>query len=70
MPILNDWIDCHLAYIANHLPKLVEEKPASFDCGHKVGYKQALLDLERYLAELEEQELVPKNLFISDMHNE
>jgi hypothetical protein len=70
MPILNDWLACQFAYIACHLPRLVEENASSFDCGHKMGYKHALIDLVHYLEELEEIEQVPKHLFISDVKNE
>lgn len=35
------------AEIAEKLPTLVEEAPDSFACGHAMGYKQALLDIER-----------------------
>lgn len=45
---LQNWIDSKLAIIANSLPETVKQ-PASFKCGHDMGYKQALLDLERFL---------------------
>jgi hypothetical protein len=51
MPIINDWIDNKLAEIANKLPTLVHTEPASFSCGYNVGYKSALLDLERLLSD-------------------
>lgn len=46
---LDDWIDSKLADIAEKLPKQVHTEPASFACGYNVGYKQAMLDLERWL---------------------
>lgn len=48
---IQDWIDNKLTIIANKLPDLVYTQPASFACGHAMGYKQALLDLERVLKE-------------------
>jgi hypothetical protein len=49
MPLLNNWIDSKLADIANELPGLIYDNPATFRCGHKTGYKQALLDLEKFM---------------------
>jgi hypothetical protein len=46
---LQEWIDSKFAEIANKLPNLVHENPASFACGFNVGYKQALLELDRFL---------------------
>ncbi len=48
MTKLQTWIDEKLAIIANSLPETVK-KPASFKCGHDMGYKQAMLDLEHFL---------------------
>jgi hypothetical protein len=45
---LQSWIDRKFAEIANQLPESVKQ-PASFRCGHDMGYKQALLDLEKFL---------------------
>ena len=45
---LQQWIDEKLALIANSLPETVKQ-PESFKCGHDVGYKQAMLDLERFM---------------------
>lgn len=53
MPILNDWIDGKLAEIANKLPSLVHQDAASFACGFNTGYKQALLDLERIMNDID-----------------
>lgn len=49
MKHLRQWIDDGFAKIASKLPKLVESDPGSFSCGHAMGYKQALLDLDMYL---------------------
>ena len=46
---LQEWIDDKFAEIAKKLPTLVHSEPASFACGHNMGYKQALLDLDRFL---------------------
>lgn len=47
--IVQDWIDEKLKEIASKLPTLVYTEPASFSCGYNVGYKQAMLDLDRLL---------------------
>ena len=36
--------------IAKILPQLVADDPASFRCGHAMGYKQALFDIDVFLA--------------------
>ncbi len=46
---IQEWIDSKLAEIATRLPTLVDADPASFSCGFNVGYKQAMLDLDRLL---------------------
>jgi hypothetical protein len=46
---LQDWIDEKIADIAKKLPTLVHTEPASFSCGFNTGYKQAMLDLDRFL---------------------
>lgn len=46
---LDDWIDTKLKEVAERLPKAAHEDPASFACGYNTGYKQAMLDLERWL---------------------
>jgi hypothetical protein len=46
---LQDWIDSKLAVIADKLPTLVNTEPASFSCGYNTGYKQAILDLDKFL---------------------
>ena len=43
------WVDSKLADIATKLPTLVHTEPASFSCGFNTGYKQAMLDLDRFL---------------------
>lgn len=46
---IQEWLDNKFADIATKLPSLVHEDPASFACGYNMGYKQALLDLEKKL---------------------
>ena len=46
---LQEWIDAKFSVIALRLPRLVKEQPDSFSCGHNMGYKQALLDLDKEL---------------------
>lgn len=48
---LQNWIDTKLADIAMTLPSQVLENPSSFKCGFNMGYKQAMLDLDRKLEE-------------------
>jgi hypothetical protein len=54
MKQIQTFIDEGFAEIASKLPKLVEENPASFECGYQVGYKGCLLALDRLLEEDEE----------------
>ena len=49
-----EWLNKKISEIAKKLPTLVHTEPASFSCGYNVGYKQAMLDLERFL-EYEEE---------------
>ena len=46
---LQDWIDAKIADVATKLPTLVHTESASFSCGFNTGYKQAMLDLDRFL---------------------
>ena len=46
---LDDWINSKFEMIAQKLPTLVHTDPASFACGYNTGYKQAMLDLDRFL---------------------
>jgi len=46
-----EWIDSKFAEIAKKLPTLVHTEPASFACGFNAGYKQALLELDRFFQE-------------------
>ncbi len=46
---LHEWIDSKFAQVAEKLPQLVHTEPASFACGYNTGYKQALLELDRFL---------------------
>lgn len=54
METIDHWIDKKLAEIAEKLPNLVHQDPASFSCGFNAGYKQCLLELSRKLESLEE----------------
>jgi hypothetical protein len=51
--ILKEWINDKFVEIATKLPTLVHTEPASFACGFNVGYKHALLELDRFLMELD-----------------
>jgi len=44
---LQKHIDAMLITVADVIPELVGSDPASFKCGHAMGYKQALLDIDR-----------------------
>jgi hypothetical protein len=57
MKELRQWIDGKFAEIAKKLPALVEQDCGSFSCGHAMGYKQALLDLDMFL-EMDDCELI------------
>lgn len=46
---LDDWVKAKLKEVAERLPQAAHDDPASFACGYNTGYKQALLDLERWL---------------------
>lgn len=46
---IDKWLCNKLADIAKKLPNLAHSEPASFACGFNIGYKQAMLDLNRYL---------------------
>ena len=49
MAKLDAWISEKLQEIAHKLPNLVHSDPASFACGFNSGYKQAMLDLNRFI---------------------
>jgi len=53
--LIQDWINDKFKDIAGKLPTLVHTEPASFASGFNVGYKQALLDLDKFLDEIKEQ---------------
>ncbi len=55
---LHEWIDNKIADIATKLPTLVHTEPASFSCGFNTGYKQAMLDLDKFLEDKKESESV------------
>lgn len=46
---IEEWINTKIAEIATKLPTLVHTEPASFSCGYNMGYKSAMLDLDRFL---------------------
>ena len=46
---LDDWINAKLKEVAEKLTQTSHKDPASFACGYNTGYKQAMLDLERWL---------------------
>lgn len=52
---LQEWIDAKIENIAEKLPSLVHTEPASFACGYNMGYKQAMLDLDRFLEDEAEE---------------
>lgn len=54
MGVLNAYINSKFKEIALKLPNLVHSEPASFSCGFNTGYKQAMLDLHRFLEEIAE----------------
>ena len=45
MESTDQWISNKLKEIAERLPSLVHQDPASFACGFNSGYKQCLIDL-------------------------
>ena len=61
MKYLRQWIDKGFEDISKKLPALVHSAPGSFSCGHAMGYKQALLDLDMFL-EMDDGDLL-RSLF-------
>ena len=53
---LQEWIDRKFSIIAQKLPNQIYDNPSSFPCGHTMGYKQALLDLDMWLEDERERE--------------
>lgn len=53
---LQEWINDKFAGLAEILPERVKEDPASFLCGHAMGYKRAMLDLNMFLELYQEAE--------------
>lgn len=49
MKNIDEWMCDKFTDIATKLPVLVHTEPASFSCGFNVGYKQCLLDFDRFL---------------------
>ena len=52
---LQQYIDQKLSAIAQSLPITVHN-PEGFRCGYDTGYKQAMLDLERFLYRGEDEQ--------------
>lgn len=48
---IQEWMNIKYEEIAQKLPTLVHTDAASFSCGYNTGYKQAMLDLDRFLEE-------------------
>lgn len=46
---MQKWIDDKIKQIAEKLPNTAHTEPSSFACGYNVGYKQALLDMQKIL---------------------
>jgi hypothetical protein len=49
--IIQNFIDNKIKEISKKLPSLVDKSPGSFACGHEMGYKNALLDMERLMTD-------------------
>lgn len=47
--VIRDWIAQKFQEIADKLPSMVHSDPSSFACGFNSGYKQALIDLEVFM---------------------
>ncbi len=46
---IQDEVNNTLAFIADDLPSLVHESPASFECGYNTGMKAFCLTIDRIL---------------------
>ena len=55
MKSIKKWINNKLKEVGEKLPKLIHNDPASFACGYNAGYKNALLDIEKFLFKEEER---------------
>lgn len=47
---IKEWINERVASIVNKLPTLSHTDTSIFSYGYRIGYKQALLDLDRLMA--------------------
>ena len=63
---LDRWIVDKFADIAAKLPTLVHTEPASFSCGYNTGYKQCLLDIERFFEELISGVMLLEHEYLND----
>lgn len=52
---LKEWLDEKFYDIASKIPTPAHRDPASFACGYNVGYKQALLDMQKQLERLNDE---------------
>lgn len=54
--IFEDFFNAKLTEIAKKLPELAQYSPQSFACGHVMGYKQCLLDLDKLYEDCEDED--------------
>ena len=54
---LQDWIDERYKEIAKKLPLLMNTQPDSFVCGHAMGFKACLLEIDRFIEDNEQEKL-------------
>jgi hypothetical protein len=55
MRIIRCWLDKKLSEIAKRFPNEIEENASSFQCGHTMGYKECLLDLDKFMDETNDE---------------
>ena len=53
---IHEWIDLKFEEIAEKLPHLAHEDAASFACGYNMGYKRAVLDLDDFICDGEQDD--------------
>lgn len=46
---IDEWLNEKLKEVAERLPTLVHQDPASFACGYNSGYKSALIEMQDIL---------------------
>lgn len=60
---IDEWMSKNLEDIANKLPQEVHNDPASFACGYNTGRKAVLLELDRLLDRIaDEESTFPRNI--------